>query len=45
MMNKEIIKEFLKPDWKKILLFTLFALNNLFIGGFACGGGGSWCCM
>ena len=39
MMSKETIKQFLKPDWRKILLFTLFALSSLFIGGLACGGG------
>ena len=26
MMNKETIKEFLKPDWKKILIFIFLFL-------------------
>jgi len=26
MMNKEIIKQFLKPDWKKILIFLFIFL-------------------
>jgi len=26
-MNKEIIKEFLKPDWRKILLIIIFSLG------------------
>jgi len=33
MMSEETIKEFLKPDWKKVLIFLIILVLSISIGG------------
>jgi len=33
MINKKIIKEFLKPDWRKALIFLIMLIVSISLGG------------
>ena len=33
MMNKETIKQFLKPNWRKVLIFLIILVVSISIGG------------